>query len=79
MTNYNLFIPAGTKVLSRKGMVELIANVYVGGAIREEDGAYRYSIDGVEYICSAGCCEAWEASPEMATAMRHKDGLLWLS
>jgi hypothetical protein len=72
---YNLFIPANTKVLSRKGMIELIADVYVGGAIREEDGSYRYSIDGVEYICSAGCCEA---SPEMATAMRHKDGLLWI-
>jgi hypothetical protein len=75
MSHYFLKIPAGTKVLSKQGMVELIDTFYIGGAIREEDGAYRYTINNEEFICAGGCCEAWEALPEM---VRHKDGLIWI-
>ena len=71
---YSLYIPQGTKVLDRKGIVELSGDVHVTGAIRDDDGAFRYNIGANEYICSAGCCE-FKAESDY---MRHPDGLVWI-
>lgn len=71
--SYSLFIPQGTKVLGKGGIVTLRAEVFVEGATRGEDGAYRYAVAGKEYLCSAACCQAVEEGP-----VRHKDGLVWM-
>ena len=71
---YSLYIPAGTKVLGRNGIVELRGDAHVTGATRDEDGAFRYSIGQNEYICSAGCCEF----SQEAEYMRHPNGLVWI-
>ncbi len=58
MQRYNLHIPAGVKVLREKGsaLVTLSAEVFVSDAVREEDGAFVYSIGKNRYCVSAGCC-----------------------
>lgn len=71
---FSLYIPAGTKVLGRNGIVELRGDAFIPSATRDEDGAFRYSIGKNEYNCSAGCCE-FEA---VADYMRHPDGLVWI-
>ena len=72
---YSLVIHQGTKVLSRNGLVELSGDVYVDDATRDSDGAYRYTVDGREYICSSGCCE----EQPQPNAYRHTDGLVWIA
>lgn len=73
MTTFNLYIPAGTKVLSRDGVVTLIADCWVSNAIRQADGGFSYSVGKTEYYCSAGCCEFSEQVEEVLT---HKNGLV---
>jgi len=58
---YNLHIPAGVKVLRKKGnkLVTLIGDVYVE-ADREADGGFIYTVGHNLYYTSAGCCN-WTA------------------
>jgi hypothetical protein len=76
---YSLYIIEGTKVLTRKGIIELRGDAHVKGATRDHDGAFRYSIGKNEYICSAGCCEfkAEEAEKE-PDWVRHPNALVWI-
>ena len=58
---YNIHIPAGVKVLRKKGnkLVTLIGDVYVE-ANREADGGFIYTVGHNRYYTSAGCCN-WTA------------------
>jgi hypothetical protein len=73
MITFNLYIPAGTKVLSRNGMVTLSGDCYVKGAVREKDGGFTYAVGKTEYYCSAGCCQFTQESEEV---LMHKTGLV---
>lgn len=70
---YSLAIPAGTIVLSERGIVTLKADVEVSGATRDADGAFRYSIGGTKYIVSAGCCKF---TAETYEGWTHEKGLI---
>jgi hypothetical protein len=61
-TFYSLYIPAGTKVLGKKGMVELSGDAYISGATREKGGEFYYTIGSQEFYCSSGCCNFWQDS-----------------
>jgi len=66
MQRYNLHIPAGVKVLREKGntLVTLSGDVFIPDAVREEDGAFVYSIGKNRYCVSAGCCHFIEMRNE---------------
>jgi hypothetical protein len=73
MTNFSLYIPAGTKVLSRNGLVTLEGDCAVSNAIRQADGGFTYTVGKTEYYCAAGCCEFSEQGEEV---LIHKNGLV---
>lgn len=73
MTTFNLYINAGTKVLSKNGLVTLAGDCYVKGATRQKDGGFCYTVDKTKYYCSAGCCEFSQESDEV---LMHKNGLV---
>lgn len=73
MTNFSLYIQAGTKVLSRNGLVVIGVDCWVDGATRQADGGFTYTVDNIEYFCAAGCCEFLEQSEEV---LIHKNGLV---